>query len=710
MLDRHEGEVPWDGAPSGLRARSRTARSLQERGRIAGRQPEIHADARSRAAGLAWRRRCVPPGRACFRRESFVRSGPRATSAPRGRSPGASPWSAKPWPSCGSGGVSRTFPSWFPSRWICGRRGIRDATFGNHARLSLRAVPAVRHRRRARDSLEPCAVKWPTPSATVRSRPMRVAMEFLQYRPLSTMLRVLPWTAGGELFSFNCADLADWPAALERVLRASRRERLSRPRRSSPAGDRGILQSLRRAGTISSSRGSRASSARTRRRGSSRWSARGWDGPGRHERRCAGPPGPPADRHHRGRARRGRAGDPARPSGRRRHALRRRPAARSCWSGSRSSPPWSRSCGVSGSRKRRRPSAASSPACPSSGRRPTASASRSTASPLPSSRTPTTSRARASTRPCLPGPSPPASPRPRPSASCARCTAHDGGRGAGPRPRDLGRGGGPRRAPARTSSSTPPDGPPRGPRARRFPRGSGPGRTSRTSPTSRASAGTTRRDRCSSRAARRAGAGAFRSRSGSRSASCWARTTRPASGARRKSGSSAPSRPTPGSPPSPATREAGDGRGDLLQLPADLRARLRARLGHGGRRLRLRRPDALARRLPRRSARPSCSPTPWRRGSDGARSRRRPSLTRRWPHTPTVQTAMLSAWLELVAYLYDGRLAALMRGRAHLGDARLRIPQAAVRTRWSATSRATSGSWPAGRRRRPATAVACSAS
>ena len=46
-------------------------------------------------------------------------------------------------------------------------------------------------------------------------------------------------------------------------------------------------------------------------------------------------------------------------------------------------------------------------------------------------------------------------------------------------------------------------------------------------------------------------------------------------------------------------RQAGDERGDLLQLPADLRARLRARLGHGGRRLRLRRPHALARGLPR---------------------------------------------------------------------------------------------------------------
>jgi hypothetical protein len=40
-----------------------------------------------------------------------------------------------------------------------------------------------------------------------------VAMEFLHYLPLSTVLRVLPWTAGGELFSFNCADLGEWPLA-----------------------------------------------------------------------------------------------------------------------------------------------------------------------------------------------------------------------------------------------------------------------------------------------------------------------------------------------------------------------------------------------------------------------------------------------------------------------------------------------------------------
>jgi hypothetical protein len=40
----------------------------------------------------------------------------------------------------------------------------------------------------------------------------RVAMEFLHYRPLSVMLRDLPGTARGETFSFNCADVGDFPA------------------------------------------------------------------------------------------------------------------------------------------------------------------------------------------------------------------------------------------------------------------------------------------------------------------------------------------------------------------------------------------------------------------------------------------------------------------------------------------------------------------
>ena len=41
------------------------------------------------------------------------------------------------------------------------------------------------------------------------------AMEFLQYRPLSSMMRALPWTSSGEIFSFNCADVTDFPRALD---------------------------------------------------------------------------------------------------------------------------------------------------------------------------------------------------------------------------------------------------------------------------------------------------------------------------------------------------------------------------------------------------------------------------------------------------------------------------------------------------------------
>jgi hypothetical protein len=40
----------------------------------------------------------------------------------------------------------------------------------------------------------------------------QAAMDFLQYRPVSRMLRALPWASSGEIFSFNCADIVDFPA------------------------------------------------------------------------------------------------------------------------------------------------------------------------------------------------------------------------------------------------------------------------------------------------------------------------------------------------------------------------------------------------------------------------------------------------------------------------------------------------------------------
>lgn len=43
----------------------------------------------------------------------------------------------------------------------------------------------------------------------------QAAMDFLQYRPVSRMLRALPWASSGEIFSFNCADIMDFPALLD---------------------------------------------------------------------------------------------------------------------------------------------------------------------------------------------------------------------------------------------------------------------------------------------------------------------------------------------------------------------------------------------------------------------------------------------------------------------------------------------------------------
>ena len=44
-----------------------------------------------------------------------------------------------------------------------------------------------------------------------------VAMEFLRYRPLRRILGALPWTSGGEVFSFYCADIVEFPR-LDRLL------------------------------------------------------------------------------------------------------------------------------------------------------------------------------------------------------------------------------------------------------------------------------------------------------------------------------------------------------------------------------------------------------------------------------------------------------------------------------------------------------------
>jgi hypothetical protein len=211
-LDRHAGEAPWGGTPPAF-VPERDPRPLRERSRIArGSLKYIRTVAPvppvSPGTGL------VPQGRTCFRRESFVDLGPaageRATREITWRLAVVGKAMAELWDRRGLPAVPFLLPISVDLR----PKGDLGATFGNqlgfHFARFLPAdtadVPALARalRRQMADAVRDGQIDANA-----------VSLEFLHYRPLSMMLRVLPWTASGELFSFNCADLADWPPALE---------------------------------------------------------------------------------------------------------------------------------------------------------------------------------------------------------------------------------------------------------------------------------------------------------------------------------------------------------------------------------------------------------------------------------------------------------------------------------------------------------------
>src|SRR5262249_50043713 len=156
----------------------------------------------------------VPPGRACFRRQSFTASeatDQRATREICWRVAVVGKAMTELWRQRDLDDV----PCLVPISVDVRPKGELGATFGNHLafhfarfRSSETAdVPALARalRRQMADAVRDGQIEA-----------SQVALEFLHYRPLSRMLQVLPWTTGGELFSFNCADLAEWPDALLR--------------------------------------------------------------------------------------------------------------------------------------------------------------------------------------------------------------------------------------------------------------------------------------------------------------------------------------------------------------------------------------------------------------------------------------------------------------------------------------------------------------
>jgi hypothetical protein len=211
-LDRHPGDAPWRGSPPAFVAEP-DPRPLLTRARIAGGSlkymralaPEPPV---SPGAGL------IPPGLTRFRQESFVGpdplGGPRASREISWRLAVVAKAMAELWRKRKLPDVPFLLPISVDVR----PKGDLGATFGNQLAFHFARfrpadtadVPALARtlRQQLTDAVRDGQIEA-----------NKVAMEFLHYRPLSTMLRVMPWTERGELFSFNMADLGEWPAGLE---------------------------------------------------------------------------------------------------------------------------------------------------------------------------------------------------------------------------------------------------------------------------------------------------------------------------------------------------------------------------------------------------------------------------------------------------------------------------------------------------------------
>jgi len=209
-IDRQVDSMPWGDTPPAF-VSDRDRRSLLVRSRIA-RSSLEYLKSLAPTPPVAAGGPPLPPGRACFRRQSFVApasADQRATREICWRVALVGKALSELWRRRDLYDV----PCLLPISVDLRPKGEIGATFGNHLAFHFARfrssdtadVPALARalRRQMADAVRDGQVEA-----------SRVALEFLHYRPLSRMLQVLPWTTSGELFSYNCADLADWPHAL----------------------------------------------------------------------------------------------------------------------------------------------------------------------------------------------------------------------------------------------------------------------------------------------------------------------------------------------------------------------------------------------------------------------------------------------------------------------------------------------------------------
>jgi hypothetical protein len=211
-LDRSESESPWNGMPPAF-VPSRNPRPFRERTRL-GRQSLAYMRTLAPVPPVSPAPARAASGRACFRHVTFVepnRNGHRVESreiswrlAVVGRA------MAQLWERRGLPDVPFLLPIAVDLR----PKGEAGPTFGN-----LLAFHFARFRPSDTADLAGLArILRRQMADAVRDGQIEaneVGMEFLKYRRLSTVLHVLPWTKGGEIFSFNCADVKDFPTSFD---------------------------------------------------------------------------------------------------------------------------------------------------------------------------------------------------------------------------------------------------------------------------------------------------------------------------------------------------------------------------------------------------------------------------------------------------------------------------------------------------------------
>jgi hypothetical protein len=211
-LDRDGGDGRRGGRPPSFGPEP-DHRSLRERGRLA-RRSVAHMRALMPVPPVSPGTGLTSPGRVRFRQEGFVERDPRARGAPTTREVC---WRlalvgkamAGLWDRRGLPAVSFLVPVSVDLR----PKGDSELSFGNRlafhfARFNPSETADVTGLARALRDQMVDALRDGLIEAN------RVAMEFLQYRPLSMMLRDLPGTRHRETFSFNCADITNFPPAL----------------------------------------------------------------------------------------------------------------------------------------------------------------------------------------------------------------------------------------------------------------------------------------------------------------------------------------------------------------------------------------------------------------------------------------------------------------------------------------------------------------